>query len=129
MHGLRSAVKILSKSAPSIKTANTIRDSNVPRGKTPDWYPRVITDSFIDGMDALQAVRERGAEIISRRLTSGYALTTSSAEVDKEFVGLGLNEDNQVHLSGERIPQWVAQVKQEARLKSQPVRVMPGCRY
>lgn len=74
-------------------------------------------DSFLDAMGTLyRAVRMRGAETVGRWPTSGYEFTASTAEVDGALVGLGLDEDNQPHLSSERIAQWVAQVKHEAGL-------------
>lgn len=74
-------------------------------------------DSFLDAMGTLyRAVRACGAETIGRWPTGGYAFTASSAIVDGEFVGLGLDDDNQDHLTGERIAQWVVQVKGEAGL-------------
>lgn len=72
-------------------------------------------DSFLDAMGTLyRAVKSRAAETIGRWPTSGYEFTASGAVVDGEFVGLGLDEDNQQHLSDERISQWVAQIKREA---------------
>jgi flavodoxin I len=72
-------------------------------------------DSFLDAMGTLfQAVSGRGAECVGRWPVGGYEFTLSSAVVEGEFVGLGLDDDNQGHLSAERISRWVAQVKNEA---------------
>jgi flavodoxin I len=74
-------------------------------------------DSFLDAVGTLyRVVKDRGAEIIGRWPTAGYAFTASSAVINDEFVGLGLDDDNQEHLTGERISHWVAQVKREAGL-------------
>ena len=72
-------------------------------------------DSFLDAMGTLyQAVRVRGAKCIGRWSAVGYAFTLSKAIDNGEFVGLGLDDDNQEHLSAERIARWVEQVKIEA---------------
>lgn len=72
-------------------------------------------ESFLDAMGALyHAVKARGADCIGRWPSDGYAFSFSAAVIDEEFVGLGLDEDNQAHLSGERISQWVAQLEREA---------------
>ena len=43
----------------------------------------------------------------------GYDFTESKAVRDGKFVGLALDEDNQLNLTGERIKAWVEQLKKE----------------
>lgn len=74
-------------------------------------------DTFLDAMGTLyRAAGARGAELIGRWPAEGYDFTESSAVADGELVGLGLDQDNQEHLSAERISRWVAQVRREAGL-------------
>jgi len=69
-------------------------------------------DNFLDAMGTLYDVTiERGATVIGSWPTDGFDFDESLAVRNGEFVGLGLDEDNQFDLSKERITQWVEQIK------------------
>ena len=69
-------------------------------------------DNFLDAMGTLYDLTiERGATVIGSWPTDGYDFDESTAVRDGEFVGLGLDEDNQFDLSKERITKWVEQIK------------------
>ena len=69
-------------------------------------------DNFLDAMGILYEVSiKKGATVVGSWPTDGYDFDESTAVRDGEFVGLGLDEDNQFDLSKERISQWVDQIK------------------
>ena len=45
--------------------------------------------------------------------TEDYEYDESQAEIDGQFVGLPLDEDNESNLTGDRIKEWVTQLKKE----------------
>ena len=76
-----------------------------------------FSDTFVDALGTLyQKVIERGAKVIGRWSVEGYKHSGSTAEMDGEFVGLALDEDNESGLTAERIKEWCAQLKSEAGL-------------
>jgi flavodoxin I len=69
---------------------------------------------FVDGLAIFEEeFSKTGATIIGRWPDKGYDYTESNGEKDGLFFGLALDEDNESHLSSERIQQWVAQIKTE----------------
>ena len=65
-------------------------------------------DNFLDAMGTIyDRVTQSGAIVVGSWPTDGYDFDESTAIRDGEFVGLGLDEDNQDDLSGERISQWI----------------------
>lgn len=65
-------------------------------------------DNFLDAMGTIyDQVTSSGATIIGSWPTDGYTFSESTAIRDGEFVGLGLDEDNQNELTQERINSWV----------------------
>lgn len=56
-----------------------------------------------------------GAKAVGYWSTKGYEFDESKAATPdgKQFVGLGLDEDQQAEQTAARIAQWTAQVKQE----------------
>ncbi len=67
-------------------------------------------DTFVDGIGILyEAAVKAGATVVGKVATSGYSHSASRAEVDGEFVGLPLDDDD-ADLSGERIDAWVAEL-------------------
>ncbi len=74
---------------------------------------------FLDALGMLHdAVRDRGATIIGHYATAGFDFEVSKAltEDGKHFVGLGLDEDQQMELSDQRISEWINQLQQELQL-------------
>ena len=67
---------------------------------------------FVDGMGILyEKFESLGAAFIGFWPTDGYEYTVSLAELDDQFVGLVLDQDNQSDLTAERLETWIAQVK------------------
>ena len=68
-------------------------------------------DYFLDAMGWLhERVLKAGATIIGEWSTEGYDFEASLAANDDKtyFCGLGIDEDQQIELSDERINNWVA---------------------
>ena len=70
---------------------------------------------FIDGVGILgEIIFENGGEIVGVWPTDGYDIEASKAIFqDGWFLGLALDEDNQSHLTMERIQVWLEQVQEE----------------
>lgn len=70
---------------------------------------------FLDAMGTLRdAITAKGATIVGYWPTDSYQFEASKALVDdKHFVGLGIDEDRQPELTGERVTQWCQQLKEE----------------
>jgi len=69
-------------------------------------------DTFVDGMGTMYDVlKEKGANIIGFTSVEGFLHEESSAQIDNEFVGLVIDEDNQNDLSDDRISKWVEGIK------------------
>lgn len=69
------------------------------------------SDTFADGIGILyESVKDKGCKLIGSVSVSGYSYDASRAEVDGNFVGLVLDEDNESNLTGSRIDQWVAEI-------------------
>ena len=67
---------------------------------------------FVDGMGILyEKFKGLGASFIGFWPLEGYEYGFSAAEIDNEFVGLVLDQDNQSDLTPERVETWVAMVK------------------
>ncbi len=67
---------------------------------------------FVDGLGLLfEAFEELGANIIGSWPLEGYKYDVSRAEVDGEFCGLVIDNDNQSELTHSRIEKWVEQIK------------------
>lgn len=67
---------------------------------------------FVDGLGILYETFEPlGARFIGFWPLDGYAFEISRAELDGEFVGLVLDQDNQSDLTAGRVESWIAQVK------------------
>jgi flavodoxin I len=71
--------------------------------------------NFLDAMGELwQKVKSRGAELVGTWPTAGYKFDESLGLFDEEnFLGLGLDEDNESDLTEERIRNWLLKVLQE----------------
>lgn len=73
-------------------------------------------DYFLDAMGMLHdVVIQSGPEIIGHWSTEGYEFNASKAEVPGagKFVGLALDEDQQEHLTSERLNRWCLQIHTE----------------
>ncbi len=70
------------------------------------------SDSFVDAIGEIyETVQGSGAEVIGKVSTDGYEYDASKAEVDGQFVGLPLDDDNQDDLTKDRISAWVEAIK------------------
>lgn len=68
-------------------------------------------DTFMDALGIIyEALETSGAQIIGYWPKEGYTYEASRAEIDDEFVGLVLDDDNQKNLTDERIKKWVADI-------------------
>lgn len=75
-------------------------------------------DNFLDAIGILgDKLRERGAELVGAWHDEHYEFSESLGFKDGKFVGLGIDEVNQAHLSGQRIEAWVAQLIREFNLQ------------
>ncbi len=73
-------------------------------------------DYFLDAMGMLHdVVIQTGPKIIGHWSTEGYEFDASKAEIPGagKFVGLALDEDQQEHLTAERLNRWCAQIHAE----------------
>lgn len=65
-------------------------------------------ENFCDAMGTLyQFFSERGAKIVGRWPSEGYAFIDSTALVDGDFVGLALDQDHQKMLTDDRLATWL----------------------
>jgi flavodoxin I len=73
-------------------------------------------DYFLDAMGMLHdVIIQSGAKIIGHWPTEGYEFEASKAEIPGEglFVGLALDEDQQEHLTADRLNRWCQQIQAE----------------
>ncbi|RYY04217.1 MAG: flavodoxin [Gammaproteobacteria bacterium] len=73
-------------------------------------------DYYLDAMGMLHEVVARTcSKIIGYWSTEGYEFDASKAEISgaNKFVGLALDEDQQEHLTAERLDRWCAQIHAE----------------
>lgn len=64
-------------------------------------------DEFVNALGTIyEAVNDNGANVIGFTSTDGYEYDESTAELNGEFVGLVIDEDNQSDLTDERVEQW-----------------------
>jgi len=69
-------------------------------------------DTFVDAIGEIyESIKDKPCELVGKVSTDGYAYEASRAEVDGQFVGLPLDEDNQDNLTQERIQAWVADLQ------------------
>ncbi len=69
-------------------------------------------ETYIDGLsEVLKKVKEKGATVIGKTSSEGYEHDGSESEIDGEFIGLALDDDNQSELTEERISSWVKDIK------------------
>ena len=69
---------------------------------------------FVDGLGLLyEKFEELGASFVGQWPVEGYEYDVSRAEVDGQFVGLVLDQDNQSSETKARVEKWVEMVKPE----------------
>lgn len=72
------------------------------------------SDSFVDGLGEIHENLEgKGCELIGETSVEGYEYDETRAEIDGQFVGLVLDEENQSDLTNERVTNWVEQLKSQ----------------
>ncbi len=78
------------------------------------------TNTFVDALFFVaEKVKDRGAQLVGAWPTIGYDYTQSWAEVEEQFIGLVLDEENQSKLTELRIRVWVQQLLVEFGLVGQ----------
>ncbi len=71
-------------------------------------------DNFLDALGILEEkISELGGTTVGYWSTDGYDFNESKAVRHGNFVGLGIDEDNQSELTQSRIQSWVTQIKGE----------------
>ncbi|AXH10424.1 flavodoxin [Malaciobacter halophilus] len=71
-------------------------------------------DEFCDALGIMyEQVKKAGANVIGFTSIEGYDHEYSKAQIDDEFVGLVIDEDNQDDLTDERIDNWIEKIKPE----------------
>ena len=60
-----------------------------------------------------EQVKSAGANVIGFTSSQGYYHDASKAQIDSNFVGLILDEDNQSDLTDKRINNWVNEIKKD----------------
>jgi flavodoxin I len=70
-------------------------------------------DTFCDAMGKIYHAVKDKAVVVGFTTTDGYSFDASESVVDNHFVGLAIDEDNESHLTEERINKWVAQLKSD----------------
>ncbi|MCP4969293.1 MAG: flavodoxin [Arcobacter sp.] len=72
-----------------------------------DGYP----DEFVDALGIMyEEVTTKGATIVGKTSNDGYEYDESKAEIDGEFVGLVIDEDNQSELTDDRLESWCNEI-------------------
>ena len=72
------------------------------------------SDTFVDGIGTIyHSIVNKSCKIIGETDTSGYDFEDSTALIEGKFAGLPLDEDNESHLSRERVEKWVSRIKDQ----------------
>lgn len=72
------------------------------------------SDEFVDALGILyEQISQSGANVVGFTSTDGYEHDKSKAQIDDQFVGLVIDEDNQDDLTPQRVEQWTSQIKSE----------------
>ena len=75
---------------------------------------RGYPDTYLDALDTIaRALTPTGCTLIGEWSTAGYVFTGSLALRGDNFVGLGLDEDNDPDLTAARVGLWCAQLANE----------------
>ncbi len=71
-------------------------------------------DEFVDALGILyEQINEKGGKVIGFTSVEGYDHDESKAQIDDQFVGLVIDEDNQDDMTDERVEAWISQIKPE----------------
>jgi flavodoxin I len=71
------------------------------------------SDSFCDAMGIIyKKLAELSVSLIGTWSTEGYEFDHSEAQINGEFAGLAIDEDNQSELTDKRIDQWLQQLSE-----------------
>lgn len=71
-------------------------------------------DNFVDSLGFLKnEIEKRDGKIVGRWPTEGYTFIGSEGAADGTFFGLALDEDQQEHMTADRIKAWTAQIARE----------------
>lgn len=72
------------------------------------------SDEFCSALGIIyEHVNSTGAKIVGFTSIEGYSHDSSKAQIDEEFVGLVIDEENQSDLTEQRITAWVNNIKNE----------------
>jgi flavodoxin I len=75
-------------------------------------------DNYCDAIGIIGSkLEERGAELVGFTDASDYEFSHSLGVEDGVFLGLALDDDNEVALTEERIADWVAQLLEEFQVR------------
>lgn len=77
---------------------------------------KMYPESFVDGMGTIFCRLPHKENVIGYTSISGFNFYYSTAEKDRKFVGLAIDDDIQPELTDKRIKDWVKQIKKEAKL-------------
>ncbi|MFC2138565.1 flavodoxin [Bacteroidota bacterium] len=73
---------------------------------------RDYPENFVDGIGILGKLLEQlGAKLIGETSIEGYKFESSQAVRDGKFLGLAIDQDTQAKLTGERVKNWVEEIK------------------
>ncbi|MDR1866201.1 MAG: flavodoxin [Bacteroidales bacterium] len=70
-------------------------------------------DTFCSALGTIYRAVKDKATVIGFVDTAGYSFDDSEAVIDGRFVGLPIDEDNESHLTEDRISRWTAQLEKE----------------
>lgn len=71
-----------------------------------------FSDTYCDALGILaEKAAERGGSLVGKTSSEGYAHTGSRAEIDGQFCGLALDDNNEPDKTPARIAAWVEQLK------------------
>jgi flavodoxin I len=71
-------------------------------------------DYFLDAMGTVyEQIKIMGGEVIGFWPVEDYDYVESKAVINGQFVGLGIDEDNQSEMTKSRITRWCSMIKEE----------------
>jgi len=73
----------------------------------------VYAESFVDALGILYKALKNKTKIVGQWPVSAYRFEDSTAVINKKFVGLPIDHDNEPNLSEERVAKWVELLKEE----------------
>ena len=74
----------------------------------------IYSSSFLDALGILEEkITSKGGTTIGQTSTDGYEYDFSKAEKDGQFVGLGIDNDNEPELTEERVEDWCKSITEQ----------------